>query len=92
MQCTTKYVNRINGQLEDKPKRAFDTNEQAIAHCKLVNALPDRKFKVVPYKCKDCHKFHSGRNGNEITSKEKSRWERKVDFKIIGKIDLKNSK
>lgn len=88
MDCTTKIVSRINGQLIDKPKKAFETNELAIAHAKRVNALPDRKFKVVAYKCKTCYKFHVGRNGNEISSKEKEKWARPNGFKIVGKIDL----
>lgn len=89
MDCTTKHVNRVTGLLEDKPKRAFATNELAIAHAKQVNSLPDRKFKVVAYKCGTCHKFHVGRNGNEISNKEKQKWTKKVEFKIVGKIDLK---
>lgn len=89
MQCTTKYVSRINGQVIDKPKKVFNTNEEAITHCKKMNALPERKFKIVPYKCKDCHKFHAGRNGNIITPKEKVKLTTPKGFRIIGKIDLK---
>ena len=39
MDCTTQIVSRINGQLVDKPKKPFDTLEQAIKHAKSVNAL-----------------------------------------------------
>lgn len=92
MGCTTKHVDRVTGQLIDKPKKAFATNEQAIAHAKSVNVLPDRKFKVVAYKCGTCYKFHVGRNGNEISSKEKEKWTKKVEFKIVGKIDLNKFK
>jgi len=92
MDCTTKFVDRVNGQLIDKPKRAFDTNEQAISHAKMVNALPDRKFKVVAYKCKTCFKFHVGRNGNNITDKEKDKWNKPKGFTIVGKIDLNKFK
>lgn len=88
MDCTTKYVNRITGIVEDKPKRVFNTNEEAISHAKIVNALPDRKFKVVAYKCKTCHKFHVGRNGNNISPKEKEKWSKPKGFTIVGKIDL----
>ena len=88
MECTTQIVDRINGQLIDKPKRPFNDLEAAIKHAKSVNALPDRKFKVVAYKCKSCYKFHVGRNGNTITDKEKQKW-KPQGFKIVGKIDLK---
>lgn len=92
MECTTKYVDRVNGQLIDKPKKAFDTLEQAISHCKVMNALPERKFKIVSYKCKSCHKFHVGRNGNEISAKEKIKLTKPKGFTIVGKIDLNNIK
>jgi hypothetical protein len=90
MECTTKYVDRINGELIDKPKRKFETLEAAIKHCKQVNSLDDRKFKVVSYKCHVCHKFHVGRNGTDIKPKEKLKFKEalKPKFKIIGKIDL----
>lgn len=87
MECTTQIVDRTNGQLVDKPKRPFNDLEAAIRHAKSVNALPDRKFKVVAYKCKCCYKFHVGRNGNTITNKEKEKW-KPQGFKIIGKINL----
>lgn len=87
MECTTQVVSRINGELIDKPKKAFNNLEEAIKHAKSVNALPDRKFKVVAYKCKCCHKFHVGKNGNTISQKEKEKWKPK-GFKIIGKINL----
>ena len=47
MDSTTKFVDRINGQVIDKPKKSFETLEQAIKHCKTMNALPERKFKIV---------------------------------------------
>ena len=90
MDCTTKIVDRINGQLIDKPKKKFDDLETAIKHAKSANLLRDRTFKVVAYKCKTCHKFHVGKNGAKITNKERERWKPKShQFKIVGKIDLK---
>jgi hypothetical protein len=87
MECTTQIVDRTNGQLVDKPKRPFNDLEAAIRHAKSVNALPDRKFKVVACKCKCCYKFHVGRNGKTISDKEKEKW-KPQGFKIIGKINL----
>ena len=89
MECTTKYVNRETGILEDVPKKAFDTLEKAISHCKMINSLPDRKFKIVSYKCKCCYKFHTGRNGNNISNKEKEKWSKPKGFTIVSKIILK---
>jgi hypothetical protein len=90
MDCTTQIVDKINGQLIDKPKKKFDDLETAIKHAKSANLLRDRTFKVVAYKCKTCHKFHVGKNGAKITNKERERWKPKsFQFKIVGKIDLK---
>lgn len=88
MQCSTKVVNRITGLVEDKPKAVFETLELAIKHAKSVNSKPDRSFKVVAYKCRECYKFHVGKNGSVITNKEKEKWKPK-GFTIIGKIELK---
>lgn len=91
MECSTKVFNVETQQMDDKPKKRFDTNEKAIAHCKLVNGLPNRINKVVPYKCHVCHGFHVGRNGKVLTEKYVSKITKpKIfqGFKIIGKIEL----
>lgn len=91
MECSTLVFNAETQQNERKPKKAFATNELAIAHCKKVNALPNRINKVVPYKCHECHQFHVGRNGKELTQKYVNKLIKPKElrgFKIIGKIDL----
>jgi hypothetical protein len=90
MECTTKHVDRITGELIDKPKIKFKNLESAIKHAKSVNSLPDRKYKVVSYKCHICYGFHVGRNGKELSTKDKDKYKKALNrgFKIIGKIDL----
>ena len=91
MECTKLVLNPETDLHERKPKKVFETNDLAIAHCKFVNALPDRTHKVVPYKCHECHKFHVGRNGTVITDKYLKKIAKPEifrGFKIIGKIDL----
>lgn len=91
MECTTKHLNPISQLMEDKPKKQFNTNEQAIAHAKYVNGLPNRINKVVPYKCPVCFKFHVGRNGKPLTEKYVAKITKpKVfqGFKIVGQIKL----
>ena len=48
--------------LMKKPKKKFDTLDDAINACKSINKKS--KMKVVSYKCKKCFKYHIGRNGN----------------------------
>lgn len=57
-----------------KPKRKFETLEADIQIAKKINSAPHIIHKVVAYKCTKCHKFHMGRNGSEVTEKERARW------------------
>lgn len=91
MECTTKVFNVETQEMVEKPKKAFETNELAIKHCKIVNALPNRINKVVPYKCHTCHQFHVGRNGSELTKKYLDKLIKPTSFrgfKIVGNIKI----
>ena len=92
MECTTTRIDEFSGESVQKEKRKFDTLELAISHCKKMNILPDRIAKIVSYKCNTCHKFHVGRNGNEIKDKERAKNTQKKNdfrgFKFLGSIDL----
>lgn len=59
-----------------KNKKKFDTLDEAIIEAKKANAMPHRIHKVVSYKCKECHKYHIGRNGKEISLKLRERLEK----------------
>jgi IS30 family transposase len=48
--------------LMKKPKKKFDTLDEAIEVAKKINSKS--KMKVTSYKCKTCHKYHIGKNGN----------------------------
>jgi hypothetical protein len=52
-----------------KPKKSFDTLDDAIKACKKINLRGHNIHKLVPYKCKICCKYHIGRNGKELTEK-----------------------
>ena len=94
MQCQTfSHINEETGEKVMKPKKAFDTLDEAIATCKKLNMRPHRISKLVSYKCRKCHKYHIGRNGKEITDKYRDKHTIKAKdklkgFKVIGKIDL----
>jgi hypothetical protein len=101
--CTTTVTDYNTGEQVEKPKKAYDTLDDAIAACKAINTKPNRIHKVVSYKCKSCHKYHIGRNGKELTDKyvsklkkgkrikdivEQRNVKKTPTFKIVGKIDL----
>ena len=50
--------NRATG----KPKKTFNTPEEAIAWAKKMNENPKFIHKQVSYKCKQCLRFHTGRS------------------------------
>jgi len=89
--CKTNSVDDLGNHTE-KQKKPFRTLDGAIAHAKIMNSLEERTEKVVAYKCKTCHKYHVGRNGNTIKDKDRVKiqksLERPKSFKIVGKIDL----
>jgi len=93
----------IDGVETTKKKKPYDSLDEAIVQCKIVNVQPKVIEKVVPYKCTVCHKYHVGRNGKPITEKYRNKlkdevkdmaWQKKrdrlnnVSFKFVGKIDL----
>jgi len=79
MQCETiKYE---NGVAVTKPKRSYETLDGAISHAKEINSNSKIIHKVVAYKCKKCMKYHLGRNGKEVTDKERKKWDN--NFKQI---------
>ena len=108
MECSTLETYTENGTKVTKPKKQFKTLDAAIAVAKIENARPERFNKVVAYKCKTCFMYHIGRNGKEISHKEKTKLmqEMKIEtdikeakernrfnqIKVVGFIDLKKIK
>lgn len=101
MQCATNEYIDESGKWVVKAKRKYDTLELAIQAAKHYNAKPERITKVVAYKCNVCFKYHIGRNGKQLSEKERlkfqkqlgkdkknKRHEKLVDVKIVGFIDL----
>lgn len=60
MECTTIW---------GKPKKKFNTLDEAIIEAKRINSLPQTITKKVSYKCKICFKYHIGSNGRSINKK-----------------------
>jgi len=81
MECQTlmKYDDDHNPIY--KPKKAFNTQDDAIEFAKFVNSQDHVIHKVVPYKCNICKKWHLGRNGKEL--KENERQKHKLQIKYL---------
>lgn len=80
MTCTTFDRIEEGGSMVSKPKKQFDTMDAAIAVAKIENAKPNRINKVVAYKCDVCFKYHIGRNGKELTYKEKEKLKKELEL------------
>jgi hypothetical protein len=82
------------GRAVFKDKRKFITHDKAVEMCKALNLKEGQIMKLVTYKCVECHKYHIGRNGHEISKKYRSKLRKVNDkrdvisFKVVGKVDL----
>lgn len=56
------------------PKIQYNTLDEAIKVAKQVNSQDRIIHKVVSYKCNVCHKYHIGRNGKELTEKQRNKF------------------
>lgn len=76
MECET--IDRYDENLKPifKPKLKFETLDEAIEHAKHVNSKDHIIHKVVAYKCRKCFKYHVGRNGKELTDKERIKFKK----------------
>ncbi len=68
----------VNGTKIYKPKKKFNTLDEAIATAKIVNSKDHVIHKVVAYKCISCHKYHIGRNGNELKEKDRTKYKKET--------------
>ncbi len=76
MECETIYHYDADLKPVMKPKQKFDTLDDAIERAKQVNSKDHVIHKVVAYKCTLCHKYHLGRNGKELTDKDRDKFKR----------------
>jgi hypothetical protein len=74
MECRKEVI--VDGVRVYEDKMKYGTLEEAITACKVLNSYDDRVQKLVSYKCKECFKFHIGRNGSLIKAKDKTKKKR----------------
>lgn len=74
----TTYI--INGELVEKEKRSYETNDDAIIAARKMNIREKTIHKLVAYKCPVCGKFHIGRNGKPIRDKDRERYKKNYEL------------
>jgi len=79
MECQTLERYDKQGLPVYKPKRVFDTQDEAIEVAKFINSQDHVIHKVVPYRCNVCHKYHLGRNGKILKDKERQKHKKQVN-------------
>ena len=86
IQCQTFTYYDKDGNKVMKPKKAYDTDKEAIKQAWVMNAHSDTIHKLVAYKCKKCGKWHIGRTDKILTDKEREHAKEMLEFE---KINLK---
>lgn len=74
MEHTTKVID--NGVLIEIPKKAYNSDKEAITAARKMNLKGKQIHKAVAYKCSVCNKWHIGRNSKILTEKEKDRYKK----------------
>jgi len=76
MECQTLIKINPDGSKEYRPKKSYKTLDEAIQSAKIQNIKDKQITKLVGYKCKQCQKYHIGRNGKTLTKKEKNKFKK----------------
>jgi predicted CXXCH cytochrome family protein len=87
MNCDTVEMYDSEGNPILKPKKRYETLDDAIEVAKKINAQDHVIHKVVAYKCPDCHKYHIGRNGKQLKEKDREKFKKHENQKWT---DFKN--
>lgn len=90
MICDTLIRTDPDGRKIYKSKKAYLTLDLAIAEAKRLNTYDKQLTKLVAYKCTYCCKYHIGRNGKDLTEKEKAKYKKELGIgpKVIGNVNL----
>ena len=94
MTCDTLIRIDPDGRKHYRPKKPYNTLEDAIKQAKKMNAEDRTIHKLVSYKCNYCQKYHIGRSKKLVTDKERLKYQKEIfsNLKVVGKIDLEKFK
>ena len=66
----------VNGELI--PKKAYETELDAVTMARFLNSRENVIHKMVAYKCSKCNKWHIGNNGRFLTREDKEKYNEKL--------------
>ena len=78
MKCTTiKYIGE-NGERVEKPKKQFNSEEEAFKQACYYNAYGNTIHKLSAYKCWSCGKWHIGRTPHVLTREDREKYKQRL--------------
>jgi hypothetical protein len=76
--CTTfKYIGE-NGEKVEKPKKQFNSEEEAFKQACYYNAYGTTIHKLSAYKCWSCGKWHIGRTPHVLTKEDREKYKQRL--------------
>ena len=57
-------------------KKAFETEKEAVNVARYLNTQTNIIHKMVAYKCRECGKWHIGRNNTELTEEDRQHYKK----------------
>ena len=71
--CTYTLYKWVDGQQVRKPKRRFQTSDDAIRAAMIMNRKESTIHKFVAYKCNKCGWYHIGHSFKKLTDKDREK-------------------
>jgi hypothetical protein len=71
--CTYTLYKWVDGVQVRKPKRRFETSDDAIRAAMIMNGRESTIRKFVAYKCSKCGYYHIGHSKKSLTAKDKEK-------------------
>jgi hypothetical protein len=68
-----KFEDYFYGGTLYKPKKVYETHDEAIIAARVQNASKYTSYKLVAYRCEECNKYHIGHNGNVLSEKDRKK-------------------
>lgn len=66
----------VNGEFI--PKKAYETELDAVTMARFLNSRENVIHKMVAYKCSKCNKWHIGSNGRLLTKEDREKYNEKL--------------
>ena len=75
-----------DGQQVFKPKRQFETEEEALLEAFRLNTQPKQLHKTRAYKCYKCGKWHVGRTPFALSEEDRTKYKEKLNKRLYEQV------